>query len=61
VSDQQRDVELVVNPSTRIVHRAECFYAGIMQLNEPLPLEQWPDDARDQLRGCGNCEPPGWR
>lgn len=61
MSDQQRDVELVVNPSTRIVHRAECFQVSIMQLAEPLPLEQWPADARDQLRGCGNCEPPGWR
>jgi hypothetical protein len=32
-----------------------------MQLAEPLPLDEWPEDARDQLRGCGNCEPPGWR
>lgn len=61
MSDEQRDVELVVNPSTRIVHRSTCFYAGIMQLADPLPLEQWPEDARDQLRGCGNCEPAGWR
>lgn len=61
MSDQPHDVALVVNPSTRIVHRATCFYAGIMQLAEPLPLDEWPEDARDQLRGCGNCEPPGWR
>jgi hypothetical protein len=61
VSDQHAAVELVVNPATRIVHVATCFYAGIMQLNDPLPLERWPEAERDQLRGCGNCEPPGWR
>lgn len=61
MSDQDEDVALVVNPSTRIVHRADCFYAGIMQLAEPLPLERWPVDEREQLRGCGNCDPPGWR
>lgn len=61
MADEQTDVELVVNPATRIVHRAGCFQVRIMQLNEPLPLERWPVDARDQLRGCGNCEPPGWR
>lgn len=59
--DEQLDQQLVVNPTTRVVHRASCFYAGIMRLATPLPLEQWPDDARGELRGCGNCEPPGWR
>lgn len=59
--EQQTAEPLVVNPSTRIVHRASCYYAGIMQLASPVPLEQWPADALDQLRGCGNCEPPGWR
>lgn len=61
MSNQHDDDALVVNPSTRIVHRATCFYAGIMQLADPVPLERWPEDAHDQLRGCGNCHPPGWR
>lgn len=61
MADEQTQVELVVNPTTRIVHRITCFYASIMQLAEPLPLEQWPTDQLEQLRGCGNCEPPGWR
>ena len=61
MSDQPHTRELVVNPSTRVVHRADCFQVSIMQLAEPLPLEQWPEDARDQLRGCGNCMPSTWR
>jgi hypothetical protein len=61
VPDEAADVELVVNPSSRVVHRSTCFYAGIMQLAEPMPLELWPEAERDQLHGCGNCEPPGWR
>lgn len=58
---EPEDEPLVVNTRTRIVHRSSCFYAGIMQRGEPLPLDEWPVDALEQLRGCGNCEPPGWR
>lgn len=61
MADEPAALELVVNPTTRIVHRSSCYYAGILQLAEPMPLDDWPEDARGQLRGCDHCQPPGVR
>lgn len=61
MDDEQHDEPLVVNVNSRIVHRASCYQVSIFQLSTPLPLEEWPTDELDRLRGCGNCEPSGWR
>jgi hypothetical protein len=60
VAVRQPDDRLVVNPHTRIVHRADCHRVGFMQLHDPLPIDQWPLDARYQLRACDTCQPTGW-
>ena len=61
MNERQADDELVVNPSTRIVHRASCYRVTLFQLAAPMPLELWPVDELDRLRGCGTCEPDGFR
>lgn len=61
MNEPRDDDELVVNASTRIVHRASCYRVSLFQLGEPVPLELWPVDELDRLRGCGTCEPDGWR
>ena len=60
MDEPRADDTLVVNTSTRIVHRASCYRVTLFQLAPPLPLELWPADELDRLRGCGTCEPPGW-
>lgn len=61
MADEQTDEQLIVNVRTRIVHRSSCWHAGAVYQSDPLPLELWPEDERDQLRACGNCTPTGWR
>jgi len=60
MDERHADDPLVVNVHSRIVHRASCYRVTLLQLGDPLPLELWPADELERLRGCGTCEPPGW-